>query len=118
MANILSELKRRKVLRVAAAYVISSWVLLQVADLLASILELPDWTSKFVLLILIVGFVPALILSWAYTADTDGRESVHSGAGSKIPGVVAGLIILAALIGGGFWYSGADARWARNVAMP
>ena len=56
MTNFISELHRRKVLRVAAAYIVSSWVLLQVADLFTDILELPEWAPKLVLLILVVGF--------------------------------------------------------------
>ena len=74
MGSFFSELKRRKVLRVAAAYVVSSWVLLQVADLLTDILELPEWAPKLVLLILVVGFVPALILSWAYDVTPEGVQ--------------------------------------------
>ena len=54
MGNFFGELRRRKVLRVGVAYVVSSWVLLQVADLLTDILELPDWAPKLVFLILIV----------------------------------------------------------------
>ena len=54
MGTFLGELKRRKVLRVAAAYIVASWVLLQVADLLASILQLPDWTPRLVFVILVI----------------------------------------------------------------
>jgi len=124
MRKFFSELKRRKVLRVAAVYIVSSWVLLQVADLLASILELPDWTAKLVFVLLVVGFVPVLILAWAYDLTRDGikvtgntDEQAGIGVGSKVPGIVAGIIILAGLVGGGIWYTGMDARWARNVAM-
>ncbi len=127
MGNFFGELKRRKVLRVAAAYIISSWVLLQVGDLLASILDLPDWTSKLVLLILAIGFVPAVILAWAYeltpdgikvTQDGDANAPASASSGSKLPALATALIVLLALIAGGIWYSGMDARWARNVAMP
>ena len=72
MGTFFYELKRRKVLRVAAAYVVSAWVLLQVADLLTDILELPDWAPKLVFVMLLVGFVPALILSWAFDLTPDG----------------------------------------------
>ena len=88
MGNFFSELKRRKVLRVAAAYIVSSWVLLQVADLLTDILELPEWAPKLVFLILIVGFVPALILSWAFDVTPEGVRGRGRRArkGSDSPG--------------------------------
>ena len=47
MGDFLGELKRRKVLRVGAAYIVSSWVLPQVADLLTDILELPEWAPSW-----------------------------------------------------------------------
>jgi dienelactone hydrolase len=126
MGAFISELRRRKVLRVAVAYIVSSWVLLQVAELLASILELPAWTAKLVLVILIIGFVPALILAWAYdltpdgikvTPADDGGEVVASRSGNTALIVVSVVFVVAALAVGGIWYSGKDARWARDVAM-
>jgi hypothetical protein len=75
MGQFFKELKRRKVLRVAAAYIVASWVVLQVADLLSEILELPGWTAKFAFAILLTGFVPALILAWAYDLTPDGVEA-------------------------------------------
>lgn len=127
MGNFFSELKRRKVLRVAVAYIVAAWVLLQVADLLASILDLPGWASRLVLLILFIGFIPALILAWAYDLTPDGIEATQgigsdeaagASTGNKTSLLAAGLIILLAIVAGGVWYSGMDARWARDVAMP
>lgn len=66
MWHFIEELKRRKVIRVAVAYTITAWVLLQAADLLVSILELPVWTAKLVLVLLLLGFFPAIILAWAF----------------------------------------------------
>jgi len=123
MGDFLQELLRRKVLRVVAAYVVASWVLLQVADLLASVLELPDWTAKLVFLILVVGFVPALILAWAYdltpdgirvTADKDGTAAV---SGKAPVAIVIGFVVAGLALGAG-WYTGKDARWARDEGMP
>lgn len=121
MGQFLQELKRRKVLRVAAAYVVASWILLQVADLLAPILELPAWSSKLVFFILLIGFIPALILSWAYDLTADG-DNVSSGgdtaaASGSSPLFLAAAIALIGVLAGGWWYSGKDVRWARNIAM-
>jgi eukaryotic-like serine/threonine-protein kinase len=117
MGNFFGELKRRKVLRVAAAYIVSSWVLLQVADVLADILELPVWAPKLIFLILIVGFVPTLILSWAFDVTPAGVRT-DDGESGKGPIVVALLLVVAGLVAGGWWYSGKDVRWARDTAIP
>ncbi|MGB5627721.1 MAG: SUMF1/EgtB/PvdO family nonheme iron enzyme [Woeseiaceae bacterium] len=116
MGNFFSELKRRKVLRVAAAYIVSSWVLLQVADLLTDILELPEWAPKLVFLILVVGFVPALILSWAFDVTPEGLRG-EAGEPAKGPIALALLLVVAGLLAGGWWYSGKDARWARDEGI-
>ena len=123
MGTFLQELKRRKVLRVAAAYVVASWVLLQVAELLSSILELPIWSAKLALVILVIGFVPALILSWAYDLTPDGVEATANIGGSPAdrrfgPIILAGALTIAGLIVGGWWYSGNDVRWAKTEAIP
>jgi formylglycine-generating enzyme required for sulfatase activity/dienelactone hydrolase len=124
MRQFLQELRRRKVLRVAAAYIVATWVLLQVADLLSDILELPIWTPKLILVILVIGFVPSLILAWAYDLTPDGIEATPGGDGTPVkrgssrPVVLAvGLVTLSLAIGG-WWYSGNDVRWARGEAIP
>lgn len=123
MRQFFHELKRRKVLRVAAAYVVASWVVLQVADLLSEILELPNWTARFAFAILLIGFVPALILAWAYDLTPDGVESTVDSDGalrtnSRGPFYLAIGIVVAALLTAGWWYSGIDARWAKREAIP
>ncbi len=77
MQGLLQELNRRNVFRVAIAYLVASWVLLQVVDVVAPILDLPVWTDRLVFVILAVGLVPALILAWAFELTPDGlkRES-------------------------------------------
>ena len=117
MWSILAELRRRKVLRVGAAYIVSSWVLLQVADLLADILELPDWAPKLVFLFLVVGFVPALILSWAFDITEDGVRGDGDASG-RGPVILSVLLVAAGLAAGSWWYAGKDARWAREAAIP
>jgi formylglycine-generating enzyme required for sulfatase activity len=123
MGQFFQELKRRKVLRVAAAYVVASWVVLQVADVLSDILELPDWTAKLAFVVLVIGFVPALILAWAYDLTPDGvaatadRDGVPPAEG-RAPLFMAIGLAVAGLAAGGWWYSGKDLRWARNDAIP
>lgn len=74
MSNIFSELKRRNVFRVAAAYVVIGWLLLQIADTLTPALHLPDWIVSAITLVLLLGFIPALLFSWAYELTPDGLK--------------------------------------------
>jgi hypothetical protein len=64
MANFLVELKRRHVYRVAAAYAVVAWVLLQLVNNIAPALRIPDWGISLVLVLLCVGFPIALIFAW------------------------------------------------------
>ena len=123
MGTFFNELKRRKVLRVAAAYIVASWVLLQVADVLASILELPVWAGKLTFFILVIGFIPAMILAWAYDLTPKGVEVTPRADGAAAgstrgPLLAAATIVVAGIAAAGWWYAGKDARWARDVAIP
>ncbi|MCJ7558501.1 MAG: hypothetical protein MUP90_16530, partial [Gammaproteobacteria bacterium] len=71
---MFEELKRRNVFRAGITYIVAAWVLLQVAEVLVPILGLPDWTLRFVFLLLAIGFIPSLILSWAYDLTPQGLK--------------------------------------------
>jgi TolB-like protein/Flp pilus assembly protein TadD len=66
------ELKRRKVVRVAIAYIVGAWLLMQVADATFEPLNLPQWSTTLVLWLLALGFPIALILAWALEVTPDG----------------------------------------------
>jgi TolB-like protein len=70
--SLLNELKRRNVFKVAIAYAVTTWILLQLTDLLSQILDLPEWAPKLILLMLVIGFVPALIIAWAFELTPEG----------------------------------------------
>lgn len=70
--SIFKELRRRSVFKVGIAYAVTTWVLLQLTDTITQILELPGWVPKLILLMLVVGFVPALIIAWAFELTPDG----------------------------------------------
>ncbi|HKJ17437.1 MAG TPA: hypothetical protein VJ984_08830, partial [Xanthomonadales bacterium] len=70
--SIINELKRRNVFRVATAYVVVSWLLLQVSDVLLDFAEAPPWVGKAILGFLLVGFVVALVLSWLFESTSEG----------------------------------------------
>lgn len=72
--KLLEELQRRNVIRVAIAYAVASWVLLQIVDVITPIFELPGWAPKLIFLILAIGLVPALIFSWAFEITPEGLK--------------------------------------------
>lgn len=72
--SFIDELKRRNVFKVAIMYLVASWLLLQIVDVLMGILDLPGSVGKLVLLLLVVGLVPALIFSWVYEMTPEGLK--------------------------------------------
>jgi adenylate cyclase len=78
MRSFFQELKRRKVFNVAIVYGVVSWVLIQVADVGAPALLLPDWFVSFVTFCLFLGFPIAMVLAWAYDLTPHGIESTPS----------------------------------------
>lgn len=70
--NIWQELSRRRVFRSAAAYVVSAWVILQVADILLPVYGAPDWSLRALTTTLIVGFPLAMLVTWSVNLDSTG----------------------------------------------
>lgn len=70
--SLFAELRRRNVFRVAIAYGVAAWLLLQVTDIVAPILQLPDSIPRIVLFLLVIGFIPAVILAWAFELTPEG----------------------------------------------
>jgi len=108
--NLFSELKRRNVFKVAAAYLIVSWLILQIIGSIVPIIEAPDWISKAILMLLLAGFPIALLFAWAFELTPEGikkesdvvrDESITSETSSKINLVIIGALVL---IIGGFAY--------------
>ncbi len=127
MSQFFEELKRRKVFRVGAVYLVAAWLLLQVSETLVPILNLPGWVSKLVFFLLAIGFVPALILAWAFELTPggikpDGEVERAPGntndGGRKLDYLVIGILAITLVGAGGFWLKGRDARWARDEAIP
>ena len=72
MASVWAELKRRNVVKVAVAYAIVAWVLLQVADTLLPAFKAPDSVMPVFALLLGTGFIVALFLAWAFELTPEG----------------------------------------------
>ena len=104
--SFLGELKRRNVLRVAVAYFVLSWLLLQVAAVLVDTLELPTLWSKTVVAILVIGFIPVMVFSWVYEltpeglkkeSDVQSEDSVTTHTARKLD--IAVIVLLVGAIG-------------------
>jgi len=74
----LEEVRTQHIYRIAAGYMVSSWLILQITSLLCSALGLPNWTLKAILALLLVGFGAALIIGWRIDLRAD-RLAAHSG---------------------------------------
>ncbi len=93
MNGLIEELKRRNVFRVGVAYIVVSWLIVQVVDTISGPLSLPDWLDTVVIVLLLVGFPLALLLAWAYeltpdgvkrTVDVEVSDSVTADTGRKL----------------------------------
>lgn len=75
--SFLAELQRRNVVRMGVAYVVTGWLVLQIADTLLEALSAPDWVMPTLLGLLALGFIPTLIFAWAFEMTPEGlrRES-------------------------------------------
>jgi hypothetical protein len=72
LPGLISELKRRNVFRVGAAYVLVGWLIAQVGDLLADNLAFPEWFMPMLLTVVALGFPLAVFLAWALELTPDG----------------------------------------------
>jgi TolB-like protein len=77
-SNFFAELKRRNVYKVAVAYAIVGWLLIQVATATFPVLEIPNWAIKLVIALVLLGFPIALILAWAFELTPEGIKRTES----------------------------------------
>src|SRR5688500_3677957 len=74
MMRFFAELKRRNVYRVAVAYAVVAWLLIQIATQVFPFFEIPNWAVRLVVLLLALGFPIALILAWAFELTPEGIQ--------------------------------------------
>jgi TolB-like protein len=93
MAEFFAELKRRQMFRVAAAYAVVAWLLLQIFNNVAPILEFPPWVGRVLLLLLVIGLPVTLLILWLQRlAPADGTATVV--ATSKLDYALIGALAL------------------------
>ena len=104
MTSFFGELRRRNVVRVAVAYAIVGWILVEVSSTVLPIFEAPDWIVQVFTFFVILGFPLALILSWAYEITPEGiklerdvatAESITHVTGRKLDFAIIGLLLVA-----------------------
>lgn len=114
--SLFEELKRRRVIRLIAAYVVVAWVIIQVVTAIEEPLNLPDWFDTFIIVLLGVGFPIAVIMSWVYDVTPEGIIKDGETA-ERIPlapridyGKIAlvAVLLLSAFLGGAFLSSRPD----------
>jgi TolB-like protein/Flp pilus assembly protein TadD len=82
MTGFFEELQRRKVYRVAAAYIIAAGFIIQIGSAVFPAWELPNWTLRLVVVFLLVGFPIALLLAWAYDVTPQGIQATPAAPGT------------------------------------
>jgi TolB-like protein/Flp pilus assembly protein TadD len=121
-----SELKRRNVFRVAIAYLAVAWLLTEVAGTLFPGFGIPDWAFRFVVIVLVIGFLPTLVFSWAYEITPEGlkREkevvrdlSISHVTAKRLDRITIGLVLFAIvfIVSDRIWLS---PRLTQSVGVP
>ena len=96
------ELQRRNVYKVAVAYGVVSWLLIQIATQVFPIFEIPNWASRMVVFLLLLGFPVALVLAWAYELTPEGlqrtdaidpKESSARSTGRTLDFIIIGVLL-------------------------
>jgi TolB-like protein len=107
MQSLLSELKRRNVLRVAAGYALVAWIVIEAGSVLMPTFGAPEWAFQAYVIVVLVGFLLALILAWIFELTPDGvrrerdvdpAESITVRTGRKLDSAFIFLLVIALLI--------------------
>ena len=86
--SFLDELRRRNVLRVAAAYLVAAWLIVQVANEILPLFGFDESVSRIIVIVLAVGFIPAVLLAWVFELTPDGIARDAGGGVSADPAAI------------------------------
>ncbi len=104
--KLIEELKRRNVFKVATAYAIAGWLIIQVVTSISEPLSLPDWFDTTTILLVFIGFPIALIIAWAFELTSEGlkktkeievTDSVSTSTGKKLNRVIIAVLSMAVI---------------------
>ena len=116
--NFFTELKRRNVSKVAVAYAVVGWLLIQIATQVFPFLEIPNWAIRLVILLTALGFPVALIIAWAFELTPEGikRTEAADAAGQRSRGGIwIAVVVVAAILSLGLFFLG---RYTAGNATP
>ena len=116
--NFFAELKRRNVYKVAVAYAVVAWLLMQVASQIFPFFEIPNWAVRLVVLLLVIGFPIALIIAWAFEVTPEGikRTEAADAAGQRSRGGAwIYIVLIGAALSVGLFFVG---RYTAGRATP
>jgi TolB-like protein len=83
--RFLAELKRRNVIRMAGLYLVGAWLIVQVAGTVLPMFGAPDWVARSVVILLAIGFLPALLISWVFELTPEGlRREGEAGSDASL----------------------------------
>jgi TolB-like protein len=118
--GLVSELRRRNVIRVAIAYGVAAWLLIEITATTFPILKLPDWSVTLVTVLVLIGFPLALIFAWAFELtpeglkkekDVDRSESISHLTGRKLDFAIIGVLAITVV-----YFVGEKIFWADDLA--
>ena len=104
MSSFIEQLKRRNVFRAALSYIAMSWVLLQIVDIISPIVGFPDSLMRILTVVLLLGIIPILVISWVYEITPEGlkkdsadtQDPAHQKKiASRMNAVVIALLVVA-----------------------
>jgi len=102
--NFFSELKRRNVVRMAGLYLVGAWLLTQVASTVLPMFGAPEWLPRSIVILLAIGFIPALVFSWIFEmtpqglrrdADVPREQSIAPKTGRRMDRIIIAVLVLA-----------------------
>ena len=115
--SLFAELRRRNVIRMAGLYLVGAWLIVQVAETVLPVFDVPGWVLRALIILLALGFVPALVFSWVFELTPDGLKrdagaDAGNPAGSRTARrmdqlTLAGVLVLLVVIA-------ADRYWPRD----
>src|SRR6266508_3526995 len=124
LRKFFAELKRRNVYKVAIAYAVVAWLLMQVASQIFPFFEIPNWAVRLVVLLLVIGFPVALILAWAFELTPEGikrTEDVDAARKHSRGGAWIYIVLIGAALSIGLFFLGrytASRKQAEPAELP
>src|SRR6202047_3225498 len=121
--GFLGELKRRNVYKVAVAYAVVGWLLVQIATQVFPFFEIPNWGIRLVVLAIIIGFPIALVIAWAFEATPEGikrteiADAMPMAAGQKKHTWIY-IVVICGAISAALFFLGRYTAGSKTIASP